>query len=358
MAPLDLTSARRKVVPRSEDGLVSVSPLFASDDLPACVQSTATALRLLNWLGSRREWIDSILNVRGGVLFRGFAVDGPPEFAQIVQTLAGDPIDYKERSSPRHEVSRHIYTSTDYAPDQPIEIHNENSYANSWPLKIFFFCDRPALRGGETPIALTRKLLAKIDPEVIEQFTQKGILYSRNYGADVGMSWQTAFQTDDPKAVEAHCRDRGYDFKWKGENRLWTTKRKPALVRHPRTGQMLWFNHAVFFHVSSLPLNVQQAMRAQYADSDLPQHTFFGDGSAIPDEIISTIQSAYRAVTYKFEWQKNDVLLLDNMLCGHGRCPFEGERRILVGMGEPIQESQVQDDRALKSSAATGATTF
>ena len=45
---------------------------------------------------------------------------------------------YMERSSPRHEVADHVYTSTDHPPRHPIALHNEQSYNITWPLRIFF----------------------------------------------------------------------------------------------------------------------------------------------------------------------------------------------------------------------------
>ena len=55
----------------------------------------------------------------------------------------------------------------------------------------------------------------------------------------------------------------------------------------------------------------------------------------IEDEVLDQLRAAYRAATVTFPWQVGDVLLLDNMLVAHGRAPFTGQRRVLVGMAEP-----------------------
>jgi hypothetical protein len=51
--------------------------------------------------------------------------------------------------------------------------------------------------------------------------------------------------------------------------------------------------------------------------------------------VLDLIRSAYEQTKIKFPWQKNDVLLLDNMLFSHGREPYTGARKVLVGMACP-----------------------
>ncbi|MEM9824685.1 MAG: TauD/TfdA family dioxygenase, partial [Bacteroidota bacterium] len=36
--------------------------------------------------------------------------------------------------------------------------------------------------------------------------------------------------------------------------------------------------------------------------------------------------------TVYFDWEKGELLVLDNILSAHGRTPFKGERSILVSM--------------------------
>lgn len=50
----------------------------------------------------------------------------------------------------------------------------------------------------------------------------------------------------------------------------------------------------------------------------------------------------YEACAVRFDWQKGDVILLDNMLAAHARDPFEGPRKIVVAMGEMIERSALQ----------------
>src|SRR5213075_665444 len=96
---------------------------------------------------------------------------------------------------------------TDYPSSHSIFPHNENAYALAWPLKIYFYCDRPAEQGGETPIADVRRVLRRIRPETQERFIGRKWMYVRNFGQGLGLEWQTVFQTSDKQVVEQYCRN-------------------------------------------------------------------------------------------------------------------------------------------------------
>jgi alpha-ketoglutarate-dependent taurine dioxygenase len=215
-------------------------------------------------------------------------------------------------------------------------LHNENSYQHTFPLKVFFYCDTPAIHGGETPIADVRKVFQRIAPEIREKFITKGIMYVRNFEEGLGLNWQTVFQTTDKAVVEDYCREAGIQVEWKANNRLTTRQIRPAVAQHPKTGEKVWFNHGTFFHVSTLPESIRNQLLADYPEDELPNNTYYGDGSQIESLVMEELRKCYQEETETFGWQKGDVLMLDNMLVAHGRSPFEGARKILVGMAEPF----------------------
>lgn len=324
--------ARRRV---SLDHLVHVAPLSADTRLPLVISPALAGLDLRGWAAGRRATVDAWLCEHGAVLCRGFDPGGVAGFAELVRELAGDALEYRERSSPRSRVGDKVYTSTDYPADQQIAMHNENSYQQTWPLRLFFLCDTPAAQGGETPIADCRQVYAAIDPDVRERFARVGWMYVRNFSERLGLSWQKVFQTDDPAAVEAYCREHDIETQWLEHGRLRTRARRPAILRHPHTGEWLWFNHAAFFHITTLPALIREPLLAEFSAEELPANSFYGDGLPIEPEVVAHVRRAYEQATVEFPWQRGDVLLLDNMLVAHGRRPYSGARRILVSMSEP-----------------------
>jgi hypothetical protein len=219
--------------------------------------------------------------------------------------------------------------------------HNEHSYSPRFPMRLFFYCHIPSETGGETPIGSTRAIKARIDPAVQAVFREKGILYVRNYGDGFGLPWQTVFQTEDRSEVESYCRSVGIEVEWKGENRLRTRQRGPCLVRHPRTGEEVWFNHATFFHVTTLPPMIRDSLLENFDAFDLPTNTFYGDGSPIEPHILEELRTIYLDSLTRFRWQQGDILFIDNLLAVHGREPFTGKRAILTGMAEALMATDV-----------------
>ncbi|HLX08807.1 MAG TPA: TauD/TfdA family dioxygenase [Thermoanaerobaculia bacterium] len=332
MPPTPTFAGRRQAIRADGSNLVTAERFTPDSRLLRIVKPNVDGLRLVDWAREHAALVESWLLDNGAVLWRGFAVPALEDFRQLLAAVAGELLEYRERSSPRHQVSDRIYTSTDYPPQRPILFHNENSYQRRWPLRIAFHCVTSPLQGGETPIADVRRVLARIPTALRERFEQHGVLYVRHFRGGLGHSWQQAFQTDDRAVVESYCREAGLDCEWHPGDRLTTRARRPAVATHPQTGEPVWFNHAAFFHSSSLDAATREALLAEVGEGELPNQTFYGDGTDIDPADVEILRQAYRQEAVTFPWRTGDVLLLDNMLTAHAREPFSGPRQILVGM--------------------------
>lgn len=333
-----LASAKPKPVAVSREEMVATRLLEPGQGLPLVFEPAASGVDFFGWADVNREMINAKLAQHGGLLFRGFDVTSTDEFEQFTRVLCPELMAYGERSSPRHKVSGSVYTSTDHPPDQPILLHNEQSYTLNWMMKLWFYCDQPATQGGATPLADSRRILNRLDAQICEAFETRHIMYVRNYGVGLGLSWPEAFQTDDRSAVQSYCDQNDIQCEWLDGERLRTRQVRPAIRQHPVTGDRVWFNHALFFHISSLEAETRESIMAGLNDDEYPFNTYYGDGSPFEEETLQKVRAAYDAETIRFSWQKGDVVMLDNMLTAHGRDPFVGERRTVVAMAEPFQD--------------------
>jgi alpha-ketoglutarate-dependent taurine dioxygenase len=324
---------RRKAIKISQTSLIKTSLLQSSNFPLLIVQPAMHGVDLISWAQSNRKSNEALLLKHGAILFRDFNIGGISKFQQFIAAASDtELLEYTYRSTPRSLVSGRIYTSTEYPAHQFIPLHNEMSYSHKWPTKIWFFCVQPAQSGGETPIADGRRVFQRLRPEIRWRFIDEKVRYVRNYGDSLDISWQTAFQTTERATVEEYCRNAGIVYEWREGNRLRTSQVCQAVITHPVLGETVWFNQAHLFHVSSLEPTIRESVLAQYKEEDLPRNAYYGSGGGIEASALDEIREAYKQEMATFTWQQGDILMLDNLLVAHGRTPFTGPRKIVVGM--------------------------
>ena len=323
----------------SNEDFGGISMTFASDEqeIPLIIRAQEPTLNLPQWANSNRDKINQLLCTHGAILFRDFDVKSAITFQHFVEGVSGSTLSYTERSSPRDQVEGNIYTSTEQPKEEKIFLHSEQSYNKQFPLKLFFYCAQAAETGGETPIADARDILASIPASVVQEFQQLKYRYSRYFWPMMGMTWQKAFQTDDAIAVEHYCKQNDIEYQWMPDGALKTYQTRATVVSHPDSGDNCWFNHCTFFNVSTLAPQTQEILLGSFAEEELPNNTYYGDGGKISDEVLDILRSAYEDNKKQFTWQTGDVLMLDNLLMTHGRNPFSGDRKVLVAMSQTGQ---------------------
>ena len=324
----------------SSEGLIR-KRYFQHGPLPLVIEPNVDGLDLPFWVRANRKWIESQLLEHGAILWRGFDVGNQGDFEKFLGSVDAALMDYVEGATPRTSLGGNVYTSTEFPANQSIALHNELSYVVTFPMKVWFLCLQPAEEGGETPIADVRRIHDLISSSTRDRFNERGWMLVRNFGNGFGPSWQSSYHVAEKAAAEDLFRRTKIEFEWKGDDGLRTRQVRPAVTKHPVTGESVWFNHVAFWHVSSLESEVRNAMLKVFKEEDLPYNTYYGDGSAIDEPIIEELREAYRRATVAFVWQKGDVLMLDNMLVAHGRRPFTGSRRVLAAMGQPFTRTDI-----------------
>ncbi|MBB1301019.1 TauD/TfdA family dioxygenase [Pseudoalteromonas sp. SR44-8] len=315
------------------DQLLAIDMDFCTDNSDCRVHDMSAQKQSgLAWVKANTDLINDWVNQDGLALLRGLNIVSTHQFSTILETIFGEPLkQYVYRSSPRTALKNNIYTTTEYHADQVILQHNENAYSNNWPKRMGFFCVVPATTGGNTPLADSRAVYNHIPMRIREKFERLGVMYVRNYG-DIDLPWQEVFQTQSKSDVEQYCHANDIQFEWVNGDKLQTRQCRPAVVTHPSSGEKVWFNQAHLFHCSSMDSAVVQSMRSSIGEANLPRNAYYGDGTDIDPQDIAAINDVYRGLTFSYQWQRNDILLLDNMLYTHGREAYSGPRKVLVGM--------------------------
>lgn len=331
--PLD--GIKRKAVEMSQAARVKLGYFPSGSRIPLVIEPAVDGVNLLAWAVGHQAYIDDLLWQHNALLFRGFGVHTVEAFEAFVRlTSAGEPLDYRDRSTPRTTKGNRIYTSTIHPADQRINPHNEGTYWLRWALKLYFCCIKAADQGGETPLVDVRNVYRRLDPAIRARFQEKHMMLTRNYNDGFGLPWQDVYQTEDKAVVESYCREHAIAYEWKEGDRLRTHQIRPAIRRHPKTRELVWFNHVAFFHDTTLEPSLRESLLAEFAIDGLPYNTYYGDGSAIEADVVEHIRQAYAAEKVMFPWRKGDVLLLDNMSIAHAREPYVGDREIVVSMTE------------------------
>lgn len=295
---------------------------------------------------AEQDLLQAAIHRHGALLLRGFGVGSPEvdidQFTEFVTNLSGPPLDYHERTSPRHAVGGRVFTATDHPARMPIFSHNEQSYSLTFPARLHFMCRQPAQQGGTTTLVDSRQVLGRIRDDLRERLTRLGYRFVRNLRRHTGLSWQEVLQTEDRAVAERYCADNDIQLTWLAGDEARTVQRRDVIAHHPVTGEASWFNHCVFFHVSTLGPEGAAMLRKVFGEDYLPNQTYFGDGTPITDADAATLRAAYTSGLTEVHWRTGDILVVDNVLTSHGRTRYQGGRNVVVSMTGPTTWREVR----------------
>jgi len=331
---------RRKAVDLAHFNPIRESQTSPEQPLPLIMEPATGQVDLADWARNNRAYIAQKLHTHGGILFRGFNLKTPQDFERVAASVYNEIYaDYGDL--PREGVGGSIYTSTPYPEDKCILYHNESSHMNRWPTRISFFCVVAAKQGGCSPVVDCRKVYQQLDPEIRQKFEEQGLMYVRNFSDGLDVSWQHFFQTEDRAVVEEACRAQGFICEWVGKDDVRVKQRCRAVLRHPVTGELSFFNQVQLHHVHSLDPDVRDSLLSIFKREDLPRHVYYGDGSEISDAVMDHVGEVYERNAVRFTWREGDMVTLDNMLTAHARDSYVGPRKIVVALGDLVDGAEV-----------------
>ena len=314
---------------------------FDRSSIPIILSPTDEKVDAEKWAKQNVDYIVEKLEEHGGILFRDFNLKTFLTFEKFVRSI--EPELYGDYGDlPKKEGGEKTYQSTPYPNHKKILFHNESSHLSEWPRKQWFYCEKASSKGGATPIVDCRRVYRQLPSNILEKLEQKGLLYVRTFHKGLDVTWQEFFKTDSIEEMAKKCIAGGMEFEFLDLDVLQVRTKATAVIKHPITGEKSFFNQVQLHHSKWLDKDVRKSLIDMVGLDGLPRNVYYGDGSVISDEVMEAIGDAYEECAIRFQWQQGDVLMLDNMLVAHARDEFEGERKIVVAMGDMYKRNTVE----------------
>lgn len=289
------------------------------------------------WVTVHRDSLRAAATEYGAVLVRGLGLNDRAYVAALFQYLATDLVAEREAFAPRHMHPEGVYSSTKWPSNQQMCMHHELSYTLEFPGLMFFACLTAPVNGGATAVADARVLLRALPAELVERFAREGWILTRTYNEEIGASVAEVFGTDNRETVETYCRANHIEFQWQPDGGLRTRQRRHAVVRHPKTGELCWFNQIAFLNEWTMDPEVHGFLVELYGADGLPFNTQFGSGEPIGRDVVQLLNEVYEANTVREPWQDGDLMLVDNIRTAHSREAYDGPRDVLVAMADAVK---------------------
>lgn len=165
----------------------------------------------------RDELLSRLLQC-GAILFRDFPISSVLDFDTFIRAFNWIPLPYVGGAAPRQQVTSLVFTSNESPPSELIPFHHEMAQVPTFPKHLLFFCEIPATRGGETPIAYSPMVynrISKAVPDFVRKLEEKQVRYIRvlpngdDLQSPIGRGWQSTYQTQDREQAEKACREQG-----------------------------------------------------------------------------------------------------------------------------------------------------
>jgi hypothetical protein len=256
-----------------------------------------------------RGWLRELYKEHGALLLRGFS-GGLEEFRQIAVDLCPVAIHNDSRNRVTLGSTQDIQSASLGLDAFPL--HPELSREPWRPDTCFFYCLSPPVKGGVTTICDGVAIVRELPPDLRKTMASRRVKYMQPTRSEDLQFW---FGVPDPGDLALadpppHCP---YRFEYVGRQ-LARTFTRPLLHRPMFTDELAFGNFLLF---------------ARF----LRGRTFplLDDGTPVPDEWLQSVKQTSDRLTAPIEWQRGDLLILDNSRFMHGRTALtEGDGRLIA----------------------------
>jgi len=268
--------------------------------------------------------VKDLIRTRGVVMFAGFETL-LPEFDQFIRQFGDKFMTQQGGGAVRRKVSGDdtlLSTRYDYGREKQdtfgLALHGEMYYSDKRPALLWFYCEKPAARDGETTICDGAQVYDALSDESKQLLAKKRLKYIRRYRDG---EWQLRYETDDLDKAIAFCTANGLKARVEDGRILVTEYVYPAVIKSG------WGNHLVF---------INSALLVVWQEDQLGRDTSIvrlEDGSRIPRNLIDEVVAAQNRLIMPLAWKHGDFAGIDNTRAMHGRRPFQdADREIYLRM--------------------------
>jgi alpha-ketoglutarate-dependent taurine dioxygenase len=258
-----------------------------------------------NILDLDRSQIIDLFHSYGVLLFRGFDAD-VETFTQFSNSLSSNFINYAGGVFNRKIINNDptVLTVNDFKDE--VKLHGEMYYQKTKPLMIWFFCATPPLENGQTIVCDGRQFFEALPEHLKDLLLTKKLKYTGHSSQE---AWQKRYKTDDLEEVKAIFLSNDIQVQVNEDQSVDLQYICPAI--HPsRQGDYRTFINSL------LP-----------ARKLSPNSISFEDDSKIPDDIMTELYDIGEKLTTEINWQKGDILMIDNTRIMHGRRMITDDQR-------------------------------
>lgn len=273
--------------------------------LPKSVGKQVINTNNISILNLDKESIISLFQSHGLLFFKGFKAD-VETFTKFSNELSSNFMDYTGGVLNRRVINNNSTVLTVSDNKNEIKLHGEMYYQKNIPLMLWFFCAQPASKDGATIVCDGKQFFNELSDSLKELFSQKKLKYRGHLNKD---AWMKRYKTDDLTVVEEICKSNDTHLQINEDESIDVYYICPAIYPSRNGKDMVFIN-------SLLPGMVVA-----------PEGISFDDDSEIDNEIMSELNDIAERITVEINWQKGDVLMVDNTRIMHGRKAFEDDKR-------------------------------
>lgn len=257
-----------------------------------------------------RDDIVALYKAHGALLFRGFATD-LDAFRHFTTQFCASSVFNESPDRKLLDDSNNIQSVN--GGSQPFPLHPELSREPWKPDVCFFACFNPPRAQGATTVCDGTEIVRQLPPEIRDGFAGRRLLYMQPAPPELLQFWLGTPSPSDAQlaAPPAQCP---YAFHRAG-GQVVRSFTRPALHIPMFTGAPAFGNFLLF---------------ARYFIG-LQGFPVFDDGRQVPDAWLHAVKQVGDRLSVPVQWQRGDLLMLDNTRFMHGRTAIvDADERLIA----------------------------